>query len=127
MRGSVVVALLALAACAAKPSLVDAPPPTTIVTGSSVPYSTVTPVQPATQNCREFEAPVTIGGEQKPVYGHACEQPDGSWQIVPSSPTAPVIESTTVYHEYAGPWWPGPWWGAGFVAGVGIHHHHRHR
>ena len=32
--------------------------------------------------CREFQQQVTIGGPTERAYGTACEQPDGSWQIV---------------------------------------------
>ena len=34
------------------------------------------------QPCREFTMEATIGGKQEEVYGTACRQPDGSWQIV---------------------------------------------
>ena len=34
--------------------------------------------------CREFQQQVTIGGKTDQAYGTACQQPDGSWQIVPS-------------------------------------------
>jgi surface antigen len=36
--------------------------------------------------CREFRQQVTIGGERQEAYGAACQQPDGSWQIVPHNP-----------------------------------------
>lgn len=32
--------------------------------------------------CREYHRAVFIGGQQSRVYGTACLQPDGSWQIV---------------------------------------------
>jgi surface antigen len=32
--------------------------------------------------CREFQTTVTIGGQQQPAYGTACQQPDGSWKVV---------------------------------------------
>ena len=32
--------------------------------------------------CREYQHKVTIGGKQERAYGTACQQPDGSWQIV---------------------------------------------
>ncbi|MBK1667759.1 hypothetical protein CKO28_06895 [Rhodovibrio sodomensis] len=32
--------------------------------------------------CREFQQTVIIGREAERVYGTACRQPDGSWQIV---------------------------------------------
>lgn len=32
--------------------------------------------------CREFQQKVTIGGNTESAYGTACQQPDGSWEIV---------------------------------------------
>jgi len=32
--------------------------------------------------CREFISTATVGGEPQQVYGRACRQPDGSWEIV---------------------------------------------
>lgn len=32
--------------------------------------------------CREFQQEVTIGGQREEAYGTACQQPDGSWQVV---------------------------------------------
>lgn len=32
--------------------------------------------------CREFQQTVYIGGKEESAYGTACQQPDGSWQIV---------------------------------------------
>jgi hypothetical protein len=32
--------------------------------------------------CREFQQSVTVGGRTEQAYGTACEQPDGSWEIV---------------------------------------------
>lgn len=32
--------------------------------------------------CREFQQQVTIGGRTEDAYGTACQQPDGSWQVV---------------------------------------------
>ncbi len=32
--------------------------------------------------CREFQQTVYIGGQEEAAYGTACQQPDGSWQIV---------------------------------------------
>ena len=32
--------------------------------------------------CREFQQTVYIGGKEESAYGQACQQPDGSWQIV---------------------------------------------
>lgn len=32
--------------------------------------------------CREYQTRATIGGRVQSVYGTACRQPDGSWQIM---------------------------------------------
>jgi surface antigen len=32
--------------------------------------------------CREFIGTATVGGQPQQVYGTACRQPDGSWEIV---------------------------------------------
>ena len=32
--------------------------------------------------CREYQTTAVIGGESQQVYGRACRQPDGSWQVV---------------------------------------------
>jgi surface antigen len=32
--------------------------------------------------CREFRQTVTIGGRTEQAYGVACQQPDGSWEVV---------------------------------------------
>lgn len=32
--------------------------------------------------CREFQQTIYIGGKEQTGYGQACQQPDGSWQIV---------------------------------------------
>lgn len=32
--------------------------------------------------CREFRQEVIIGGDKTEAYGTACQQPDGSWQVV---------------------------------------------
>jgi hypothetical protein len=32
--------------------------------------------------CREFQQTVEVGGKSEQAYGTACQQPDGSWEIV---------------------------------------------
>ena len=32
--------------------------------------------------CREFQQNVTVGGRTEQAYGTACQQPDGSWEVV---------------------------------------------
>lgn len=49
-------------------------------------YGTVTANQPFQnangQYCREFSQTIVVGGQTQDAYGRACQQPDGSWQIV---------------------------------------------
>lgn len=49
-------------------------------------YGTITPTRQGTsangRYCREFQQTITIGGTQEQAYGTACQQPDGSWQII---------------------------------------------
>ncbi|MCZ6454581.1 MAG: RT0821/Lpp0805 family surface protein [Alphaproteobacteria bacterium] len=47
----------------------------------------VTPVREGTNArsgayCREYQTKVTVGGREQRAYGTACQQPDGSWQVV---------------------------------------------
>lgn len=39
------------------------------------------------QYCREFITDMQIGNEMQQVYGTACRQPDGSWQVVNQQPS----------------------------------------
>jgi len=32
--------------------------------------------------CREYQQTVMIGGQQEQAYGTACQQPDGSWEVI---------------------------------------------
>src|SRR5579864_2250626 len=38
-------------------------------------------VPAANQNCREYQATGTVNGQQQPVIGRACRQPDGTWRL----------------------------------------------
>jgi len=46
---------------------------------------TVTPTQNVTvdgnQYCREYRSTAVVAGKKQQIYGTACRQPDGSWQI----------------------------------------------
>jgi surface antigen len=46
----------------------------------------ITPIQDGTSSsgryCREFQQDVSIGGRGEELYGTACQNPDGSWEIV---------------------------------------------
>lgn len=32
--------------------------------------------------CREYQQTITVGGQKQSGYGTACQQPDGSWQVI---------------------------------------------
>lgn len=32
--------------------------------------------------CREYQQTIYVGGQKEEAYGTACQQPDGSWEIV---------------------------------------------
>lgn len=53
--------------------------------------------QAAEPYCREFTQPLNIGGRAEHGYGTACQQPDGSWEIV--KPVA--AEPSYAYPEHA--------------------------
>jgi len=40
--------------------------------------------------CHDFTTAVTAGGGPQPARGPACEQPDGSWQVVQNTPGLPT-------------------------------------
>lgn len=49
-------------------------------------YGSVTPTRTwqagSGEYCREFQQQAAIGGEIQALYGTACRQPDGQWQVV---------------------------------------------
>ena len=49
-------------------------------------HGTVTPVRDGKDTggryCREYQQTIYVGGQQETGYGIACQQPDGTWQIV---------------------------------------------
>src|SRR5690349_23912576 len=47
-------------------------------------------VPPAEPVCHDFTTPVTAGGRPEQARGQACEQPDGSWQVVQNTPGLPA-------------------------------------
>jgi len=102
---------------------------------------------PATANCRDYSIPVTIEGKQVEAHGHACLQPDGSWQVTQTTPGQPP-ETYTVqlpayyaapypypYYDYGYPYAYDPWyWGPPYFVGGSLffghrfgHFHHFHR
>ena len=49
-------------------------------------YGTITPTKDGYSSsgkyCREYQQTIYVDGKQQSAYGTACQQPDGSWQIV---------------------------------------------
>ena len=45
-----------------------------------------TPVREGTSSagryCREYQQTVYVGGKEQQAYGQACQQPDGSWEVI---------------------------------------------
>ncbi|NQV22372.1 MAG: glycine zipper 2TM domain-containing protein [Rhodospirillales bacterium] len=44
--------------------------------------ATKTYEQPNGRYCREYQTTATVGGRVRDMYGTACRQPDGAWEIV---------------------------------------------
>jgi hypothetical protein len=122
--------LLLLAGCAAEPT---GPAVSTL---ESTPLSAVSTIRPVEGECREYQVPITVGGQAQTAYGRACRQADGTWRIAEAPPgpggaanLPSIAQSTIIYpaYPYYDPWGP-PWWGPsfGFVGAFGFHHHHHH-
>jgi len=49
-------------------------------------YGSITPTRDgysaSGRYCREYQQTIVVGGQQQSAYGTACQQPDGSWEIV---------------------------------------------
>lgn len=49
-------------------------------------YGTVVPTRDGKDTsgryCREYQQTIYVGGQQETGYGIACQQPDGTWEIV---------------------------------------------
>lgn len=49
-------------------------------------YGSVTPTRDgyssAGRYCREYQQTVVVGGQEEQAYGTACQQPDGTWEIL---------------------------------------------
>ncbi len=49
--------------------------------------------------CREFTKDIVVGGRVQQGYGTACQQPDGSWQVVNEAVPDPIANSAPIYAE----------------------------
>ena len=75
--------MLVLAGCAVRATPSAAyPAPAQTQTAQGAPQS-------GAQNCREFTAQVTVGGQPQQAVGQACQQPDGSWQVTQNTAGLP--------------------------------------
>ncbi|MCB1532622.1 MAG: glycine zipper 2TM domain-containing protein [Alphaproteobacteria bacterium] len=49
-------------------------------------YGSITPTRDgyssAGRYCREYQQTIVVGGREEQAYGTACQQPDGSWEII---------------------------------------------
>ena len=60
----------------APPPVVYAPAPMVVAPASP------TYLAPSGRYCREFQGSGVIGGQRVPIYGTACQEPDGAWRVV---------------------------------------------
>lgn len=75
--------------------------------------------------CRNIVGQAEIDGTMQQIGGLACQQPDGTWQIMQSDDNAVALYPAFVYPYYD------PWYWGGFVTVVGgsfvfidrFHHH----
>jgi hypothetical protein len=67
------VALLGLCAGCVQPP--PPPPPPEMVSDLAA------SIAPGNPNCREYTTHGTVNGQQQPVVGRACRQPDGTWRL----------------------------------------------
>lgn len=68
-----------------------APPPRPVYYERPVVYQAPPPPPPryayaSERYCREYTAPIWVGGREVQGYGQACMQPDGSWDLGPLQP-----------------------------------------
>jgi hypothetical protein len=61
------------------PVYVAPPPPIVYQQPQTLPGG---PLQASQGYCREYQSTTIVNNQQVPTYGTACQQPDGSWQIV---------------------------------------------
>ena len=124
--------MLVLAGCAARAAPSAAyPAPAQTQTAQGAPQS-------GPQNCREFTAQVTVGGQPQQAVGQACQQPDGSWQVTQNTPSLPqqvyTLPPQAIYsYPYPEPYyWDPSFYGAPFFVGGsvffadGFHRFHHH-
>lgn len=63
------------------PPVYYAPPPVYVY--PAAPAYPVAVAPPVATTCHEYQSTAVINGTPQPIYGRVCQQPDGSWRIVP--------------------------------------------
>jgi hypothetical protein len=62
-----------------------------LLLGCSSACSTLDGARQATEDCRKYQMPITVGGVQEQADILACLQPDGStWRITQTTPGLPT-------------------------------------
>ncbi|WP_133647724.1 hypothetical protein [Paraburkholderia flava] len=79
-------------------------------------------------NCRAVSGQAEIDGTTQQIVGRACQQSNGTWQIVQTD-DGNVLWYPAGAYPYADPWWYGPplfiGAGVGFIFVDRFHHFHR--
>jgi surface antigen len=78
---SILAVVLACTACQSRPNPMQV---------ATVPGEAQLAQNEAQLNCRDFTAPVTVAGTPEQASTRECQQPDGSWRVVQSTPGLPT-------------------------------------
>jgi len=78
---SILAVILACTACQSQPN------PMQVATAPG--EAQLAPDEPKL-DCRDFTAPVTVGGRPEQASTRECQQPDGSWRVVQNTPGLPT-------------------------------------
>jgi hypothetical protein len=117
--------VLALATLLMSGSCVAASPPEPDISGVT------TNVVGSNQDCEDYTARATIGGQEQVIAGRACQQPGGSWIVAEGPPDRPatyvIVYPPPVYGIY--PPYDLGFWGVpiGFSVGTLVFVDREHR
>lgn len=85
------------------------------------------PAPASSANCQPVVGQAEIDGTMQQIVGRACQQADGTWQIV-QNPDGTVLWYPVEAYPYPGPWWWGPpifiGSGVSFIFVDRFHHFH---
>jgi hypothetical protein len=124
--------MLVLAGC------VGQVPPSTADTAPAQAQLTQGAPRSELQNCREFTVQVTVAGQPRQAVGQACQQPDGSWQVMLDTPGLPQQvytlppQAISLYSYPEQYYWDPLFYGPPFFVGYpvflahGFHRFHHH-